>query len=313
MKSMAEPQQEQDRWMAEWEPHGTVMLSWPHPGTDWNYMLKEVQECYLNIIKALNLAGEKVMLVTPELAPTNDTWIRDYGPLTLASGRLLDFRFNAWGQKFASNFDNQVTAHLHESGVINAPVECHKDFVLEGGSVETDGRGTILTTTCCLLSPNRNEPMGKEEIERQLLLRLRGRKVLWLECEPLEGDDTDGHIDTIARMAPDNRIIYTIPAHREQIMKMTDADGIPFRPVLLPMPNPIADPADGSRLPATYANYLVTSGAVLVPTYNQPENDAAAMKVLAEVFEGRKIIGVDCRALIRQHGSLHCATMQVRL
>lgn len=314
-----------DRFMAEWEPHGTVMLSWPHSATDWNYMLQEVQACYHALIDALLQVGEQVVLLAPENeAPkfdrqglhiihidTNDTWIRDYGPLSLSSGILLDFRFNAWGQKFASNFDNQTSCTLADRGIISAPLQCHKDFVFEGGSIESDGCGTLLTTSCCLLAPNRNEPMTREEISRQVLSRLHARKLLWLECDPLPGDDTDGHIDTIARLAPANTIIYTVEAHLEQLQKMTNADGVPFNLVHLPMPDPIFDPDDASPLPATYANYLVTSNAVLMPTYNQPANDEAAMQTLQAVFPGRQVVAVDCRALIRQHGSLHCATMQV--
>lgn len=315
-----------ERFMAEWEPHGTVMLAWPHPETDWDYMLDEVQECYRHMVDALLRAEEKVVIIAPEkylpslnregvtelAIDTNDTWVRDYGPLTLSSGRLLDFRFNAWGQKFASNLDNQTTRRLNAEGILTAEVECHKDFVFEGGSIETDGHGTLLTTTCCLMAPNRNEPMTREEVEVQLLKRLHCRKVIWLDCEPLPGDDTDGHIDTIARLAPNNTIIYTVPSHIEQLREMANADGEPFNLIQLPMPDPIRDPGDGSLLPATYANYLVGSNAVLMPTYGQPVNDTAAEQALKVAFPGREIITVDCRALIRQHGSLHCATMQMK-
>lgn len=304
---------EQDRLLAEWELRGPILLAWPHGDTDWAYMLDEVQECYRGILDAFTSAGEHVIMLDPATnVATNDTWIRDYGPLSLASGTLLDFRFNAWGQKFASNFDNQATRTMLAKGMIQAPAECHKDFVLEGGSIETDGRGTILTTTCCLLAPNRNEPMTRGDIERELLRRLRARKVLWLDAEPLPGDDTDGHIDTLARMAPDNAIVYTVPEHLEQIERMTDADGRRFRAVRLPMPEPICDPDDGTMLPATYANYLVTHNAVYVPAYGQPALDAEACRVVASAFPGHRIMSVDCRALIRQHGSLHCATMQLR-
>lgn len=311
---------------AEWEGHGVVMLAWPHEETDWAYMLDDVCRCYRDIVDALLRAGERVVILAPEEADlpvfsnpavkvvrvaTNDTWIRDYGPLTLADGTLLDFRFNAWGQKFASNFDNQTTRALVAAGVIETPVECHKDFVLEGGSVETDGRGTLLTTACCLLAPNRNEPMERDAVEAELKRRLGVRKVLWLEAEPLPGDDTDGHIDTIARLAPENTIVYTpLPGLKEQLRGFTTADGNPFNLVELPVPEPVADPDDGTLLPATYANYLVTDRAVLMPTYGQPLNDELAAGILRCVF-GREVIAVDCRALIRQHGSLHCATMQV--
>lgn len=311
---------------AEWERHGAVMLSWPHSRTDWNYMLAEVQACYRDIIAALERAGEHVVVLAPAAeAPefdseritvihvdTNDTWIRDYGPLTLTDGTLLDFRFNAWGQKFASNLDNQTTASLARLKALKAPVSCEKDMVFEGGSIESDGRGTLLTTACCLLAPNRNEPMGREAIERELLRRLGARKLIWLDCEPLSGDDTDGHIDTIARLAPGNTILYTpLPGLQEQLREMTNADGEPFNLIELPAPDPIADPDDASPLPATYANYLATERAILLPVYGQPLNDRRAAQTLQVVFPDRDIIEVDCRALIRQHGSLHCATMQI--
>lgn len=312
--------------LAEWQPHGAVMLAWPHSATDWAYMLDEVRLCYRNIVDALLCAGEKVIILAPESeAPefndsnvtvihvdTNDTWIRDYGPLSLSSGTLLDFRFNAWGQKFASNFDNQTTRVLAARKALAAQVECHKDFVLEGGSIESDGNGTILTTTCCLLAPNRNEPLTRTEIEAQLLCRLHARKILWIDCAPLPGDDTDGHVDTLARLAPENSIFYCPGINPAQLAAMTDADGHPFNLFELPMPDPITDPDDGSLLPATYANYLVTERAVLLPTYGQPLNDRRAIDTLRIVFADREIIPVDCRALIRQHGSLHCATMQIK-
>lgn len=312
---------------AEWEPHGAVMIAWPHSATDWAYMLDEVQSCYRDLVAALLRAGEEVVILAPEsempdITPqsnihticvdTNDTWIRDYGPLSLPD-RLLDFRFNAWGQKFASDLDNRVTKKLADGGVLSVAVECHKDFVLEGGSIESDGRGTILTTSCCLLAPNRNEPMNKQEIERQLLRRLRARKVLWIDCEPLPGDDTDGHVDTLARLAPQNTILYCGTVDPGQLARFTNADGQPFNLVELPLPDPIRDPDDGSILPATYANYLVTERAVIMPVYGQPTNDLRAQQIIRTIYSDREIIPVDCRALIRQHGSLHCATMQLPL
>lgn len=310
---------------AEWDSHGAVMLAWPHSATDWAPMLAEVHNCYRRIVNALLLAGEKVVILAPQNeAPdfnnpdvtvihvqTNDTWIRDYGPLTLTDGTLLDFRFNAWGQKFPSNFDNQTTRALAEKKALAAEIECHKDFVLEGGSIESDGKGTILTTSCCLLAPNRNEPLSRDRINSELLRRLRAKKIIWLNCTPLEGDDTDGHIDTLARLAPMNSIFYCPSVSKDELAALTNADNEPFNLFELPMPDPVHDPDDGSLLPATYANYLVTRNAVLMPTYGQPLKDRQAEQTLGIVFADRKIIPVDCRALIRQHGSLHCATMQI--
>ncbi len=331
------------RMPAEWEKHGAVLMAWPHSATDWAYMLDEVQECYRQILQALSRVGERVILLAPAdehpdldlpgltivNLDTNDTWTRDYGPLTLqdADGnyRLLDFRFNGWGQKFASNFDNQANRTLAALNVYSQTPACHKDLVLEGGSIESDGNGTLLTTACCLMAPNRNEPMTRHEIETEVLTRLHGRKLLWLDHGSLAGDDTDGHIDTLCRLAPGNTILYTgcqnpddehyaeLTAMRDQLATMTNADGEAFNLVELPLPDPIIDPEEGIRLPATYANYLVTERAVLLPIYNQTMNDHLAQMTLQVVFPDREIIPINCLALVRQHGSLHCATMQLPL
>jgi agmatine/peptidylarginine deiminase len=329
------------RLPAEWEQQGAVLMAWPHAGTDWAYMLDEVQQCYRQIIAEIVRSGEHVILLSPEpIAPellpahgvhvvitdTNDTWTRDYGPLTAETpgGKplILDFRFNGWGMKFAANFDNQATRTLLCRKVFSAPYECCKHLVLEGGSVESDGCGTILTTTCCLTAPNRNEPMSRSEVEAEVLSRFGARKMLWLDHGSLAGDDTDGHVDTLCRLAPGNAILYTgcadrndehyadLTAMAEQLRTLTNADGEPFHLIELPLPQAIFD-EDGYRLPATYANYLVLNNAVLMPTYGQPMNDRLAADTLRVAFPDREIRCVDCRALIRQHGSLHCATMQL--
>lgn len=327
------------RMPAEWEHNEAVLLAWPHADTDWSYMLPQVQQCYHNIITAIQKGGAEILLIGPKgqlpaiegvhnvYADTNDTWIRDYGPLTVqhddGSLHLLDFRFNAWGQKFPSCHDNQVNRTLGQLKVLAHTPECHKDFVLEGGSIESDGSGTILTTACCLLAPNRNEPLTREEIEQQLKTRLGARKVLWLEHGSLAGDDTDGHIDTLCRLAPGKTVFFTgtsdrsdehfdtLGKMRTQLAAFTNADSQPFNLLELPLPDPIYDEDDGTRLPATYANYLVTPYAVIMPTYAQPMNDRLAADTLRVAFDNKEVIGVDCRALIRQHGSLHCATMQI--
>ena len=328
------------RFPAEWERHGAVLMAWPHSATDWCYMLNEVHECYLNIINAIVSSGEKVILIGPEselalidlpdgvfkvYEETNDTWIRDYGPLTMVDDEgfhLLDFRFNGWGLKFAANFDNQVNRRLGERRVYeHVPCNC-KDLVFEGGSIESDGRGTLMTTEYCLMAPNRNEPLTRDAVEQALLKRLAGRKLLWIKNGGLEGDDTDGHVDTLCRLAPGNTIVYTgcqdsndkhygpLQAMATELAGFTNAEGEPFNLVELPLPDAIFD-EDGLRLPATYANYLVLEKAILMPTYGQPMKDHLAENVLRIVYPERKIIGIDCRALIRQHGSLHCATMQI--
>ena len=325
------------RLPAEWEPQGAVLMAWPHEHTDWSYMLDTAQECYLRLLTEISAHVPVILLApsTPSGLPdgvkvvnvdTNDTWTRDYGPLVAethdGSPIILDFCFNGWGMKFAAGFDNLTTRTLVQRGIFRGDYELHNDFVLEGGSIESDGEGTILTTSCCLHAPNRNEPLTHDEIEQQLLQRFGARKVLWLEHGSLLGDDTDGHIDTLCRLAPDNTIIYTgchnhddphyseLSAMARQLRDFTNADGRKYHLVELPLPDAIFD-EDGMRLPATYANYLVVNDAVFMPTYGQPANDRLATDTLRIVFPHHMVVGIDCQALIQQHGSLHCATMQL--
>ena len=303
--------------------------------------------------------------------PTNDTWARDHGFITVEEAlthqpsalthhpsalnpppsalthqpsaisphpsalRLLDFKFNGWGEKFEAKLDNEINKHLYDQGMVHGHYEDHLDFVLEGGSIESDGKGTIFTTTYCLMAPHRNQPLSQAEIEARLKEYLGAERVVWLNHGSLIGDDTDGHIDTLARICPNDTIIYTggdadhpdLALMEEELKALRTMDGKPYRLLKLPLPRPIYDPpvaegteADGSvvnddivdsdRLPATYANYLIINGAVLVPTYAQPDLDAEAMRIIGEAFPDREIIGIDCRAVIKQHGSLHCCTMQ---
>ena len=255
---------------------------------------------------------------------TNDTWARDHGPITLIDpdGRplLFDFKFNGWGLKFAADKDNLITRRTLEAGLLQGTYVNRLNFALEGGSIESDGRGTLLTTSECLLSPNRNGQMNRAEIEAYLKEQFNLRQVLWLDHGYLAGDDTDSHVDTLARLCPDDTIAYvrctdTADEHyealhlmEEQLKTFRTPEGKPYRLLPLPMADAIVE--DGERLPATYANFLVMNGAVLYPTYNQPANDAQAAQVLQKAFPGREVVGIDCRALIRQHGSLHCVTMQ---
>ena len=252
-------------------------------------------------------------------APTEQA-VRDYGKNAVASCRLLDFRFNGWGKKFAADKDNLINRTLYARGVFGGErVDCD-DFVLEGGSIESDGRGTVLTTSVCLMAPNRNQPLSQAEVEQVLKERLCARKIVWFDHGQLIGDDTDGHIDTIVRLCPDNTLLYVgcddendpqyadLHALEQQLKVATDADGNPYRLLRLPMPDALYD--DGDRLPATYANFLIINGAVIVPTYAQEENDARALALVAEAFPGYDIIGIDSRTIVRQHGSIHCLTMQ---
>ena len=339
------------RFPAEWEPCRAVMIAWPHAATDWVYMLDEVEQCYQNLAQAI-VEFADLIVVTPEPAhveamlrakigdfirviiaetDTNDTWTRDYGPISTISEDgdkdlvvLNDFCFNGWGLKFAADLDNLVTRKLIFNEILGREARYRNElsFVLEGGSIESDGKGTLLTTRRCLLSPNRNGGLTRHEISRHLKDVLGVTKIHWLDHGALEGDDTDSHIDTLARLAPDDTIIYTgcenpadthyaeLGAMRDEIRALRTAEGRPFNLIELPLPAAIHD-EDGQRLPATYANYLVVNGGVLVPSYGQPKTDRLASLMIGSAYPGKKVVQVDCRALIRQHGSLHCATMQI--
>ena len=352
---------------SEWFPQSGVQLTWPHDATDWAPLLTEVDDCFVRIAYQVLARQEKLLVVTPEperirplLAqrlparllpgvryfecPTNDTWARDHGFLTLVSPQgpiFLDFQFNGWGDKFPADLDNQICRRLASSpSSLRGTYEPHLDFVFEGGSIESDGHGTLLTTSECLLSPNRNPALTKSAIEDRLLRYFHAQRVLWLDHGYLAGDDTDSHIDTLARFCPNNTIAYvqcTDPAdeHYEALRAMEEQlrtfsplgspnaspceesstlnpEPLPlnYRLLPLPLPAPIFDPEDGHRLPATYANFLILNNAVLLPTYGQPDNDDLARCQLQKAFPRYDIVPVDCRVLIRQHGSLHCSTMQ---
>ena len=395
-KPVAGPEQTEIRstfFPAEWFPQSGVQLTWPHAATDWAPLLAEVDDCFIRIALEILVRNELLLIVTPEPdrikglfheripsrllphvryfeCPTNDTWARDHGFLTLmteSGPRLLDFQFNGWGGKFPAELDNEINQQIVNGKSSNCKLhgdyESHLDFVFEGGSIESDGRGTLMTTSACLLSPNRNPGLTQQQIEERLLRWFHAERVLWLDHGYLAGDDTDSHIDTLARFCPGGTIAYvqcTDPAdeHYEALTAMEEqlkgwplsrplsnsprggedfmsSEGLTsgnaalpptggvgeglFPPtggvreglfIPLPMPSPIYDPDDGHRLPATYANFLIINGAVLMPTYGQPDNDDLARRQLQKAFPKYDIVPIDCRVLIRQHGSLHCSTMQ---
>ncbi|MCR4582797.1 MAG: agmatine deiminase family protein [Prevotella sp.] len=327
-----------NRWRlpAEWEPQSGVQLTWPHAGTDWAPMLADITATYRETAREI-ARRERLLIVAQEIPgfpeipednativsiPTDDTWARDHGFITLVDDqggiRLLDFHFNGWGEKFPASNDNAINRQL--LGVLHGDYESHLDFVLEGGAIESDGRGTIFTTSCCLLAPHRNQPLSREEIAEQLKTCLCAKRIVWIDHGSLTGDDTDGHIDTLIRICPDDTLLYVgcdtpedeqyegLQLMEQQLQTLRTLDGHPYRLRKLPMPRPIFD--EGERLPATYANFLVVNGAVLCPTYAQPDLDAEALRIIGEAFPGREIVGFDCRSVIRQHGSLHCCTMQ---
>ena len=302
--------------MAEWEPQRGVQLTWPHKATDWAPILPEITAVYEEMAREIS---KREPLIIVDDIPHNDTWARDHGFITVEEDGqliLLDFQFNGWGEKFPAELDNQINKHLYDKGLVKGVYEDHLDFVLEGGSIESDGKGTIFTTACCLLAPHRNQPLTAQQIEDRLKEYLGAERIVWLHHGSLIGDDTDGHIDTLVRICPDDTLLYTggDEAHPDlyemerELQTLRTIEGQPYRLLKLPLPRPIYD--EGDRLPATYANYLVINGAVLVPTYNQPDLDQEAMHVIQQAFPDREIVGIDCRAVIKQHGSLHCCTMQ---
>ena len=335
------------RLPAEWEPVGAILLAWPHARGDWAPYLAEAQACYRGLAQAIarharliiladeadevrgQLVGAGVPAERVEVrddVPCDDTWIRDFGPLTVLRDGVataLDFGFNGWGLKFAAADDNRATRRLHAAGGLGRAGLETVGLVLEGGSIESDGAGTILTTEACLLSANRNPHLARAGVEAALDRHLGASRVLWLAHGHLAGDDTDAHIDTIARLCPGDTILYVRcddPADQHhaafarmeaELRALRTAEGRPYRLVPLPWAAPRFCPLDGHRLPATYANILLVNGAVLVPTYREAARDAAALAAVGAACPGLRVEGVDCSALIWQHGSLHCATMQI--
>ncbi|MDR1259655.1 MAG: agmatine deiminase family protein [Tannerellaceae bacterium] len=328
---------------AEWHPQSAVQLTWPHASTDWAGMLDEVIPTFVAIAGEI-MKREKLLIVCMDEKETrrqlgeyadekrivfrtigsNDTWARDHGGIPVyEDGRpvVCDFVFNGWGMKFPASEDNLITRRLFDArtfapGVVRRNMQ---PFVLEGGSIDTDGRGTLLTTARCLMSVNRNEHMTKESLEAYLKETFGLRRILWLEHGCLAGDDTDAHVDTLARFCSEDTIVYVkcddpSDEHFAELHEMEKdltafrrENGEPYR--LLPLPLPGRITWEGERLPATYANFLVINGAVLAPFYGLP-SDREAADVLSRAFPGREVRGVNCLPLIRQHGSLHCVTMQ---
>jgi len=332
------------RFPAEWEPQSAVLVAWPHAGTDWAERLAEVEDTYIALVAAITrfqralvcvadddieayararLASARVDMDRVEFLPVeyDDTWLRDSGPITLRDGdgfRLLDFRFTGWGGKFESSRDDRLVECLDEANTFLNNSRQAIDFALEGGAIDTDGAGTLLTTWQCL--HERHPDASREELSAKLAGWLAQDRVLWLDHGYLEGDDTDAHIDTLARFAPGDAIVFQscddpadshhaeLQAMAAEIAALRTRDGRPYRLFPLPWPQPIVD--TGRRLAASYANFLVIDGAVLMPVYGDPADNAAA-EVLARAFPGREIVQVPCRPLIWQNGSLHCLTMQL--
>ena len=332
---------------AEWAPQSGVMLTWPRSDGDWSPDYPSVEQCHVQLAKEISLreqvlitcmdqahaarisslmkaSGGKIERLHLYALPSNDAWARDHGPITVfRNGKplLLDFIFNGWGNKYPHSFDNQITAKLHQRGAFGATPLEYQPLVLEGGSIEADGAGTLLTTESCLLNPNRNPSLPRSEIEQKLHELLGIERILWLRHGAIDGDDTDGHIDTLARFCDSRTIAYQacddrndphypeLKAMEDELRGLRHQDGQPYTLVPLPWPRAIFD-ANGRRLPATYANFLIINGAVLIPTYNDAA-DTKALAVFRSIFTDRQVVAVMCRPLIYQYGSLHCVSMQL--
>ena len=337
------------RLPAEWERQSGIQLTWPHADTEW-YRLEDVIRCYTEIAAAI-LRYEPLLIVARDIeecksdlrrtaaaacldldleairfyeAPINDTWARDHGGIAVHGDNgekyVYDFVFNGWGLKFASDKDNRITQEIFYQHAFNDDVMGvdMRPFVLEGGSIDTDGQGTLMATAECLCSVNRNEYLSQEEIEGELKQAFGLKRVLWLEQGGIVGDDTDSHVDILARFCGPDVIAYTrcedpedenfpaLDAMEKELQSFRTEDGRPYR--LVPLPLPDAMYLDGYRLPASYANFLILNGAVLVPGAASPKDDVARERLQA-VFPDRKVEVIDCRALLSGHGSLHCITM----
>jgi len=331
---------------AEWEPHEATWLSWPHKEESWPGAFESVPGIFVELTRHLaeselvriNVAdadfAERVMTllraggvntdaVRFHFNPTNDAWARDHGPIYVVrdgAGRraraINDWRYNAWGDKYPPyDLDDVIPTRIAEemNEVLFQP-----DIVMEGGSLDVNGRGALITTEACLLNPNRNPHLNRKQIERYLKDYLGVTAVLWLG-EGIAGDDTDGHIDDLTRFVAPDAVVTVIEddpsdenyealiENYERLLRMKDQDGNPLRVVKLPMPGPVY--FEDQRLPASYANFYIANQSVLVPTYRHA-NDAKACEILQQRFPDRRVIGIDCTRLIWGLGSIHCVTQQ---
>jgi agmatine/peptidylarginine deiminase len=331
-----------NRFPAEWEKQSAVLIAWPHKTGDFSNNLESVEQSYSVIADTITQYQRLIIVCRDDIhqqhikglitrhddidfihATVNDIWVRDTVFLSVEKdGGIthLNFLFNGWGEKYQHQNDNDLNHKLLNAKPFKGKAHKDIDFILEGGSVESDGIETILTTKQCLLNPNRNKGLTQQEIEQQLLVNLGAKRVLWLDQENLSGDDTDAHIDTLARFCSSNTIAYTsckdpddlhytsLKYMERQLQEFRNPVGEPYHLVALPLPKPIFDEED-QQLPANYANFLIINHAVLVPTYSDPMDDIA-LKRLGECFPQHEIIAIPCRPLVHQYGSLHCMTMQ---
>jgi agmatine/peptidylarginine deiminase len=333
------------RLPAEWELQSGVMLTWPHAETDWASQLERAlavfveigcaisrDEILLNICRdrnhqadvarRLREAGASSAQLRFALANSDDTWARDHGPITVLCDNhplLNDFVFDGWGGKFDASHDTEINEELDQQRIFGDLPMRHRSLVLEGGALETDGQGTLLATRSSVLDRRRNPELDDRAVENHLRETLGIERFLWLDHGELSGDDTDAHVDILARFTDPATIVYSgapagdpdhdaLQAMRRQLEAFTDRDGNAYQLRELPFAGVHLD-AEGRRLPAGYANFLITNQSVLLPVYGVAA-DAAATAMLGDCFPGRRIVPIDCRPIIEQNGSLHCLTMQ---
>lgn len=331
--------------LPEWAPQSNLLMVWPHIYSPWKDNLETITATYMKL--ATTIAEQQLLTIICydqalqqdlqsklpahnihyAIIPTNDTWIRDFGPLSLSDGihhHLLNCQFTAWGNKYPYHLDNAVNEHLYQAGCFTASFMNTVPFILEGGSIDYDGHHTLLTTVNCNCHFNRRAKRDRNEITQQLIDLLGVKRVCWLELPPLAGDDTDGHVDTVARFCNPHTIAYASCTNPEDehytgltqlqttLQALRDFEDNPYKLIDLPIPSPIYHPTSGHRLPATYANFQILNKSVLVPWFDDPM-DEVALTHLAKGFPHHQLIPIDSRPLITQGGVIHCALMQINL
>ena len=332
------------RFLPEWVPQDAVMYAWPHEDTDWAPWLDEISATYVELTAAVAQAATPLILCQSEThessirhqlggsladvcrfvqLPYDDTWCRDYGPLTLGTPtpiQLLDFQFSGWGDKYEASHDNEVNRHLSRTGRMRLPLKSI-DIELEGGSVETDGDGTLMTTEACLLGGNRNEHLSREHLEESLRELFGVSRILWIKNGFLQGDDTDSHVDNLVRFASTDTLVHAVcdrpddvhhaplQAMKSELEQLTQSNGEPYRLIELPIPETQTDET-GRRLPASYVNFLIVNHCIIMPTFSSAY-DSIAQTRLQEAFPQHRILCITGSALIKQNGGPHCATMQL--
>ncbi|OGJ56155.1 hypothetical protein A2706_02435 [Candidatus Peribacteria bacterium RIFCSPHIGHO2_01_FULL_51_35] len=330
------------RMPAEWEPHAATWLTWPHDEAHWPGLFEKIPPIWARITKEL-IAGEDVHILihdtkTEKIAEkelkdagatgdrihlhrvlNNFSWARDHGPIFVknANGdvRITHWMYNAWGEKWMYDMDEHIPSIV--SKLIDMP-ETRIPMVLEGGSIDVNGKGSLLTTTSCLLHKNRNPQLKKNQIEQHLKEHLGVTNVLWLG-DGIVGDDTNGHIDDMTRFIGEKEIFTVIEENKDDenhaplkanldlLKEMTDQDGNPFMIHAVPMPAPLFH--EGIRLPASYSNFYIGNAVVLLPVFNDL-HDSEAINVLKKAFPTRKIVPIDARDLVWGFGAFHCVTQQ---